>query len=306
MNKKGFDVSVPLFSIVIATYNAEKTIRRCLVSLLNQQTEDLEIRIVDGGSSDSTLQRIMEFTSLPITVTSKPDNGLYDALNTGIRTTSGHWINILGADDELLPGSLDTVKKTIEQYPADIYAGFSRMAGKGSDSLLRVDRCALCTLASHIPFCHNAMFASRHSYEVVGLYDLSYRVSADAQWIHRAIRAGMRFQTIEMPLVRFYSGGISGNPELTMPECYRLIQENFPCLTEAEAKSLLFISKGWEDGSGLEEILARHPEEKELARAARAARDYAPYCAQRRLEQEIQQQTPLWKKLGRRLVRFCK
>ena len=74
MNKKGFDVSVPLFSIVIATYNAEKTIRRCLVSLLNQQTEDLEIRIVDGGSSDSTLQRIMEFTSLPITVTSKPDN----------------------------------------------------------------------------------------------------------------------------------------------------------------------------------------------------------------------------------------
>lgn len=276
------------------------------MSLLNQQTDDLEIRIVDGGSSDSTLQRIMEFTSLPITVTSEPDNGLYDALNKGIQTTSGHWINILGADDELLPGSLDTVRKAVKRYPADIYAGFAQIVGNGPDRLMIVDKCDFRTLTGNIPFCHNAMFASRQAYELVGLYDISYRVAADAQWIHRAIRAGMRFQTIEMPLVRFYPGGISGNPELTMPECYRLIQENFPCLTEAEAKSLLFISKGWEDGSGLEEILARHPEEKELARAARAARDYAPYCAQRRLEQEIQHQASFWKRLGQRLVRFCK
>lgn len=58
---------------------------------------------------------------------------------------------------------------------------------------MRVDVCDFRTLVGAIPLCHNAMFASRHAYEVVGLYDLSYKIVADAHWVHRAIRAGMRF-----------------------------------------------------------------------------------------------------------------
>lgn len=294
-------MSTPFFSILIATYNAENTIRRCLKSLAKQKMDDMEIRIIDGGSSDNTLHIIDEFTYLPIKVTSEPDDGLYDALNKGIQTSSGQWIQVLGSDDELLPNALKLMKKAIEKHSADIYAGFAWVIGNGYDRLWKVDICDFRTLVGNIPFCHNAMFASRKAYEFLGLHDLSYSIAADTQWIHRAIRAGLRFQAVKRPVVRFYLGGMSSNGERTLSESYRLIQENFPCLSEEEAKSLLFISKGWTDGACLEEILARHPEEKELARAARAARDYAPYCAQREIDRGAQRRAPFWKRLYRQL-----
>lgn len=294
---------MPLFSIIIATLNAEKTIRRCLASLVKQRCKDFEIRIVDGKSTDTTLQRIAEFSALPLHVTSEPDKGLYDALNKGIRAAQGRWINILGADDALLPHALTAVHNAAARETADIHAGYARIVGDGPAKTLRADVCDCRTLVGNVPFCHNAMFASREAYDAVGLYDLSYRVAADAQWMHRAVRAGMRFHIIETPLVRFSAGGISGNAALTMPECYRLIRENFPCLNEAEAKDLLFMAKGWEDGSKLEAILARHPSETALAKAALAAREYAPYCAQRRLERESAQQ-PFWRKALQKAVRL--
>ena len=289
---------MPFFSIIIATLNAEKTIHRCLASLVKQHFRSFEILIVDGGSTDRTLEYIASFGSLPIYVTSEPDSGLYDALNKGILTTSGQWINILGADDELLPSALDTVKAAITRYPADIYAGFARLIDNQQQKTMRVDVCDFRTLVGAIPFCHNAMFASRHAYEVVGLYDLSYKIVADAHWVHRAIRAGMRFHTIERPLVHFYAGGVSANPEQVLSESYSLIQENFPCLSVEEAQQLLFISKGWNDGAELDNLLGRHPEEAELAHAARAAKDYAPHCAQRRMERKSAP-IELWKKIIR-------
>lgn len=71
-----------IISIVIATYNAEKTIKRCLDSIVYQKTNEIELVIVDGASTDHTLDIIRDYSSLIDVLISEKDNGVYDAWNT--------------------------------------------------------------------------------------------------------------------------------------------------------------------------------------------------------------------------------
>lgn len=277
---------MPLFSIVIATLNAEKTLSRCLNSLRGQTCRDFEVLLMDGGSRDNTLNIANTYSDLPLKISSEPDHGLYDALNKGVARATGEWINIIGSDDEILPAGLQIIKNSMSPEKADIYVAWAWHIDGMRKYLRKCDICDERMLVGNIPCPHNAMFASRETYRQVGMYDTSYRVAADAQWIHRAIKVKKNFHIIARPVMKHYLGGISSRPELTMPECYRLIRENFPCLDVEEAKYLLFMSKGWTDASGLQALLERHPDEAELRRCALLARDYAPHCAQRHLEMQ--------------------
>ena len=91
----------PLFSIIIPTYNAEKTIENCLKSVLNQQFKNYEILIIDGASKDQTLNIVRSFLNEHIEIFSAPDNGIYDAMNKGIAIAKGEWLYFLGSDDKL-------------------------------------------------------------------------------------------------------------------------------------------------------------------------------------------------------------
>lgn len=274
-----------MFTLIIPSFNAAQTLQRCLASAYNQQAADLEVLLMDGGSSDSTLAIAQSFADrLNMTIVSEADNGLYDAMNKGVALALGEWIVILGADDELVSGALERVRQAIKRYSADIYAGEAIFASDANRYLLKSDPWKLQALLSGIPSCHNAIFISRSTYATVGPYDTMYRVAADADWAHRAIRACVQCHQINAPLTVFHGGGVSSNAALTMTELCRIIQSNFPCLSLEEAEYLLYMAKGWNSGKKLEALLARHPNEYVLAEAANAARDYAPHCAQRSLD----------------------
>ncbi|MBP9970812.1 MAG: glycosyltransferase, partial [Paludibacteraceae bacterium] len=94
-------------SIIIATYNASKTLNRCLDSIVSQKNSEVELIIIDGGSTDETLSVINSYSSDIDYVLSEKDNGLYDAWNKGIKAAKGDWIMFLGADDQLLSNALE-------------------------------------------------------------------------------------------------------------------------------------------------------------------------------------------------------
>lgn len=96
-----------LISIIIATYNAEKYIYDCLNSVLNLSGIDLEVIVVDGGSSDRTEELVMSFNSTRVRWSSERDKGIYDAMNKGIAKAQGKWLYFMGADDRLLSGFKD-------------------------------------------------------------------------------------------------------------------------------------------------------------------------------------------------------
>ncbi len=100
-----------LVSIIIATFNAEEHIRACLESILQQPEKNIEIVIVDGGSTDKTITVVKEFDAPNIIWKSEPDEGIYDATNKGTKIARGKWFYFLGSDDRLLPGFSEMASK---------------------------------------------------------------------------------------------------------------------------------------------------------------------------------------------------
>ncbi|WP_181276694.1 glycosyltransferase family 2 protein [Arcticibacter pallidicorallinus] len=98
------DRAKPLVSIVIVTLNAEACLRTCLLSIINQQYKNIELLVFDGLSTDSTLEIIKEYDTHISYWQSRPDQGIYDAMNKAIQKASGDWIYFIGADDKLLSG----------------------------------------------------------------------------------------------------------------------------------------------------------------------------------------------------------
>ena len=94
-------------SIIIATWNAAKTLKRCLDSIVPQLTDETELILVDGGSKDDTNKIIDSYGDKVAVHISEPDKGIYDAWNKGVSKAKGDWVMFIGADDILLEGAIE-------------------------------------------------------------------------------------------------------------------------------------------------------------------------------------------------------
>ena len=99
----------PAFSIITVCLNSEKTVERTINSVLNQTFNDVEYIIIDGGSTDNTLNIIESYEEQITTIISEPDKGLYYAMNKGLALAKGRLIGIINSDDWYEPNTLDLV-----------------------------------------------------------------------------------------------------------------------------------------------------------------------------------------------------
>lgn len=295
---------MPTISVVIPTFNAARSIERALRSIERQSWPDREIVIIDGASRDDT-RAVIEKTGIPVAAfVSEPDKGIYDAINKGLALATGDLIGVLGSDDELCAGALASLGTAWQETRPDIIAGRAIMiAADGSESLRPDEDYGLGALLSGIPFCHNAMFATREAYRAVGPYDLRYRLCADANWVHRAIAGGRTCAQLEVPIVRFsLSGASSTNAELIMTETYAAILANFPELPKADAECLFRAIRGWSDGADVAQVLSRHGADQKLLLAAALA-----FAARARRAAAADHRPPAppapWKRTARRSLR---
>lgn len=112
----------PFFSIVIANYNYGSMIATAIESILHQDCDDYEIIVVDGGSSDNSVDVIKQYQKHIAWWVSEPDTGQSNAFNKGFSHANGRFFTWLNADDILLPGSLMAVKKTLLSHPTASWA----------------------------------------------------------------------------------------------------------------------------------------------------------------------------------------
>lgn len=174
-------MTTPLFSIIVPTFNASATLRTCIDGLVGQTFDDFELVLVDGGSTDGTVEIAESFArSLGdrLVIHSGPDEGPYDAMNHGVSLAKGDWLLFLGADDALHETeTLARVAAFIRDHePSDLVYGdvVRRSTGARHAGEFDIDR-----LLFETNICHQAIFYRRELFAGIGPYNLRYPVWAD-------------------------------------------------------------------------------------------------------------------------------
>lgn len=200
-----------VLSIIIATFNVEKTIGKCLDSLTSQKTDEIELIIVDGGSKDNSLQLFKQYKNYIDILISEPDKGIYDAWNKGIKHASGDWIMFLGADDfvkqNVLPSYVEYVKGLNGYYDiVTARAEFVDFEGKlikviGQPFVWEKER-------RNMGISHGSTLHNKRLFERVGLYSLDFKICADYELLLRD-GANIKGDFYDKIIIVFKIGGAS-------------------------------------------------------------------------------------------------
>lgn len=180
-------VSRPVLSIIVATYNAARTIERCLASVVSQSCRDWELIVVDGMSSDGTMAIVERFAPHIAYSVSEPDDGIYDAWNKALARASGQYVCFLGADDAFSDAdavsalaaatagkSFDLVSSRCRWVNAD---GDAVGEGGGAWDFAKIGR--------RMPMCHPGLWHARNLFERYGHFEASYRITGDLDFLLR-------------------------------------------------------------------------------------------------------------------------
>ncbi|MBV9995201.1 MAG: glycosyltransferase [Caulobacteraceae bacterium] len=198
-------------SVVTVCRNAAATIGRALESFFQQDHPRKELVVVDGASTDKTLEVVQAFASPELKVISEPDRGLYDAMNKGLGLFAGEAVGFLNADDRFHdPSALSAIAASLER--ADLCYGDLDVVSDGR----RVVRRWRSTLWRKGGFLrgwmppHPTFYCRRQVVEQVGRFDLRYRLAADYDFMLRALELGA-FQParVQRVLIDMGDGGLS-------------------------------------------------------------------------------------------------
>ena len=220
--------SKPLISVIVAVYNGAKTLQHCIDSVSNQTYLNKELIIIDGCSTDGTIDILMTNNDKIAYWKSEPDNGIYHAWNKALGHASGDWICFLGSDDylwrrsvfeEIMPHMIKAESQGIRM----VYGQVARVTE--DDEISCVDGYSweytwrsiiidgICT------FTHQGMFHHRSLFELYGRFDESFQIAGDYELLIRAFKDGGDAYFINGLIVAgMQTGGITSN-------CIKLVKE---------------------------------------------------------------------------------
>lgn len=208
----------PMFSIITVCYNSGQTIERTICSVLNQTFKDYEYWIIDGGSTDSTLDIVTSYTNSfdgKLFVISEPDLGIYNAMNKGIKHSKGRIIGIINSDDWLEPDALSLVAESASNCTdavKHIYCGWVNFHyDNGKTIVLRTNETRHMRYHKKVDMGvrHPATFVGHYVYDKLGIFDEGFKIMADADFIFRCTEAQIPFIFLNSVLTNMSDGGVS-------------------------------------------------------------------------------------------------
>jgi len=205
---------MPKITVITPTFNAEKYLEQILDTVAEQNYPNLEYIIVDGGSTDKTMQIVRGARKGLITRwISEPDHGISDAFNKGIQMATGDIVGIINADDGYLPGALAAVAETAQNHPdSDVYYGnaiHERFDGTDVYEFRPKPQIGPDIWRS-MPVSHPATFVRRLAYERFGLFDTRCPLAMDYELLLRFYCMGANFQHVNAFIARFRYGQARG------------------------------------------------------------------------------------------------
>lgn len=195
-------------SIITVCYNSAETIRRTIESVLGQTYQNIEYIIVDGNSKDDTMSIIEEYRDKIACVVSKPDKGLYHAMNRGIMLSTGDIIGIINSDDWYAEQAVDDVVECFMHENCELVYG--KCTKVFQDGVYQECDCGDAKdLCYKMSIFHPAVFVKKEVYEQYGIFNQKYKIAADYELLCRFFDSGVKMSKLEKNIAFFTMNGIS-------------------------------------------------------------------------------------------------
>ncbi len=218
----------PLVSIVTVCYNAEGTIEQTIRSVINQTYPKIEYIIIDGKSTDNTLEIINYYRSAISQVVSERDDGIYDAMNKGIGLAHGDFIGIINADDWYEEKAVEQVVNIWknEGNEAEVITGQINFF-ENQEYLYSSHKKPMEIIWEEMPISHPSTFIQKKIYDKFGRYNTEYKIAADYDFVFRLYINGVKFCISDEKFSNFRVGGISTTKKkMLLMEDEEIIKKN--------------------------------------------------------------------------------
>lgn len=199
-------------SIITVSWNSNQTIKDTIESVIAQTYDDIEYIVVDGGSTDGTIETVKSYGNQIAQFVSEPDNGIYDAMNKGVGLATGDIVGILNSDDHFCDKNI--VKQVVDKFLSSragvVLTNVCMMSNEGKvfrnyeayDLNKRVMRFGFAPP-------HPGAFIAKEVYTRVGLYDTSFKISADFDFFLRILLMSEKIELLNIKSVNMLEGGVS-------------------------------------------------------------------------------------------------
>lgn len=222
----------PLVSIITVCYNSEKYIKCTIKSVLKQTYNNIEYIIIDGKSTDNTIDIIKDYEPKfkgKMTWVSEKDNGIYDAMNKGIKLAKGEIIGIINSDDWYENDTVEVVVNCFKKN-SEIELVHGDMAKYDSkDNLVTVygERKSSFLFAEKVPYNHPTCFVKKEVYSIVGAFDVDFKTAADYDFMLRIIKSKIKTIYVDKVLANFRMVGVTSSSKYPpINQVFKILKKN--------------------------------------------------------------------------------
>lgn len=243
----------PLISVITITYNASETLPLTMESVAEQTFTDFEHIIVDGASSDDTIMIARQMGRPGLRIVSEPDDGLYDAMNKGLKMARGSYLLFLNSGDRFHGRDvLQAYADAIEEKNPDIVYGDTDIVDIegnriGPRHLSAPDILTVESFSRGMLICHQAFMVKK---DIAPLYDTDYKFSADYDWCIRSIEASRAGSTVNLKRITidYLADGLTDrNKKASLLERFKIMAVHYGAM-KAIASHLSFIPRAIKRG----------------------------------------------------------
>jgi len=206
--KKSYE-DKPLISVVTVVFNGEKHLEQTIQSVINQSYDNVEYIIVDGGSTDGTLDIIRKYEDAIDYWVSESDSGIYDAMNKGSSLAEGEWINFMNTGDSFY--QVDTIEDIFSQIDNNSVVVYGNILSVYSPTHKIISSSKpLDTIYQGLPFSHQASFTKSKYLRKFG-FDMQYNICADYDFFYKLYMQKLLFTYINITIANYDMFGTSTN-----------------------------------------------------------------------------------------------
>lgn len=199
-----------ILSIITVVYNDENHIENTILNVLSQKIEEVEYILIDGASSDHTLNIINKYKNNIDLIVSEKDNGIYDAINKGIKLSNGKIIGILNSGDFYNNNTISNILKYYNSTNADIiYGDLYTFEDFKNHTFINIRKANHKYLFKYMSIFHPSTFITKKTYINIGFYDINYKIASDYDFLLKCYISNLNFIYVDYCFAYFLLNGVS-------------------------------------------------------------------------------------------------